>query len=40
VGHFLFGLLGLRLGGPLINSLLAAVFGGFLVIVIGRFLSK
>jgi uncharacterized membrane protein YeaQ/YmgE (transglycosylase-associated protein family) len=40
VGHFLLGALGLRLGGPFIHSLVAAVIGGVLVIIVGRFLSK
>jgi uncharacterized membrane protein YeaQ/YmgE (transglycosylase-associated protein family) len=40
VGHFVFARLGLHLGGPLVNSMAAAVFGGVLVIVVGRFLSR
>lgn len=40
VGHFVFAQLGLRLGGPFIGSMVAAVVGGVLVIIVGRFLSR
>ena len=40
VGHFVFAQLGLRFGGPILNSMAAAVLGGVLVIVVGRFLSR
>lgn len=40
VGHFIFAQLGWRLGGPFLNSMAAAVLGGVLVIVVGRFLSR
>lgn len=40
VGHFVFAQFGWRLGGPFLNSMAAAVFGGVLVIVVGRFLGR
>jgi uncharacterized membrane protein YeaQ/YmgE (transglycosylase-associated protein family) len=40
VGHLLFGAIGIRFGGPFLHSLAAAVFGGVVVIIAGRFLSK
>lgn len=40
VGHFVLGWLGLRLGGPFLHSMIAAVLGGVIVIVVGRFLSR
>ena len=40
VGHWIFGAVGIRVGGPFITSFLAAVFGGVIVIVIGRFLGR
>lgn len=40
VGHFVLGFLGVRLGGPFIHSMIAAVLGGIIVIVSSRFLSR
>ncbi len=40
VGHFVLGALGLRLGGPFLHSMIAAILGGVIVIVISRFLSR
>jgi len=40
VGHFVLSWLGVRLGGPLIHSMVSAVLGGVIVIVVGRFLSR
>ncbi|CAN1564466.1 COG2261 Predicted membrane protein [Rhabdaerophilaceae bacterium] len=40
VGQWLFGVAGIWVGGPFITSFLAAVFGGVIVIVIGRFLGR
>lgn len=40
VGHWIFRHFGIFLGGPLITSFLAAVFGGVIVIAISRFLGR
>ena len=40
VGHFVLGALGIGLGGPFVHSMIAAVLGGVIVIVVGRFLSR
>jgi uncharacterized membrane protein YeaQ/YmgE (transglycosylase-associated protein family) len=40
VGHWIFGAVGIGLGGPFITSFLAAVFGGVIVIAISRFLAR
>lgn len=40
VGHLIFAYFGWRLGGPWVNAMAAAVFGGVVVIVIGRFLGR
>lgn len=40
VGHFVLGWLGLRLGGPFVHSMIAAVLGGVIVIGLGRFLGR
>ena len=40
VGHWIFGVVGIWVGGPFITSFLAAVFGGVIVIVVGRFLGR
>ncbi|MCU0818047.1 MAG: GlsB/YeaQ/YmgE family stress response membrane protein [Beijerinckiaceae bacterium] len=40
VGHWIFGAVGIWVGGPFITSFLAAVFGGVVVIIVGRFLGR
>lgn len=40
VGHWIFGAVGIWVGGPFITSFLAAVLGGIIVIVVGRFLGR
>ena len=40
VGQWLFGVVGIWVGGPFITSFLAAVFGGVIVIAISRFLAR
>ncbi|MCZ8187849.1 MAG: GlsB/YeaQ/YmgE family stress response membrane protein [Beijerinckiaceae bacterium] len=40
VGHFVLGAVGLRLGGPFVHSMVAAVLGGVIVIVAGRFVGR
>lgn len=40
VGHFVLGAAGVFVGGPFLHSLVAAVLGGVIVIVLGRFLGK
>ena len=40
VGHFVLGALGIWIGGPFLHSFVAAVIGGMIVIVLGRFLGK
>lgn len=40
VGHFVLGAIGLRIGGPFVYSMIAAVLGGVIVIVTSRFLSR
>ena len=40
VGHFVLGAFGVRVGGPFVHSMIAAVLGGVIVIVVSRFLSR
>lgn len=40
VGHWIFARVGIFVGGPQITSFLAAVFGGVIVIAVGRFLGR
>jgi uncharacterized membrane protein YeaQ/YmgE (transglycosylase-associated protein family) len=40
VGHWIFRAAGVWVGGPFITSFLAAVFGGVIVIIVGRFLGR
>lgn len=40
VGHFVLGAAGIFVGGPFLHSLAAAVLGGVIVIVLGRFLGR
>ncbi|MCA0400998.1 MAG: GlsB/YeaQ/YmgE family stress response membrane protein [Proteobacteria bacterium] len=40
VGHIVLGFLGIGLGGPFMHSMIAAVLGGVIVIVVARFLAR